>query len=133
MQKLPKKQLLIVDDNRIDNLIISKFVEKITDEINIQFEFNGASAITYLKNSLHLPPLIFLDLHMPLVNGFDFLDKFEKEFSEKLPHTKVIVISSSINPADKAKALSFRSVESFISKPVDKKIVSRLLNMIEVN
>jgi CheY-like chemotaxis protein len=81
--------------------------------------------INYFENQRSLPEseqkapkLIFLDLQMPLIDGWEFLDIFQKDFAINFPDVKFIILSSSVDPDDSAKAKSSPSVIGFYQKPV---------------
>tara|TARA_R110002051_G_scaffold4731_9_gene26266 strand:+ start:2170 stop:2574 length:405 start_codon:yes stop_codon:yes gene_type:complete len=86
---------------------------------NILVYENGKEALDDLrfmmKSKIEFPEVIFLDLNMPIMNGWDFLDEFIKlDTQEKV---RVYVVSSSINEMDKQRALKYNIVVDFISKP----------------
>lgn len=117
---------MLIDDNEIDNLINQKMIEAsaITEHI---FTHSGAkSAIEFLRNAEKivkqtpnvLPEVIFLDIDMPLMDGFQFLDQFEKLTAETKKYCKVIMLTSSINPQDLNKSKGYAHVKKFLNKPL---------------
>ena len=118
--------VMLIDDNEIDNLINQKMIEaaNITDHIYIH---TGArSAIEFLRNiegleDEHqniLPEIIFLDIDMPLMDGFQFLDEFEKLTDTSKNHCKIVMLTSSINPQDVNKSQKYSYVKKYINKPL---------------
>jgi CheY-like chemotaxis protein len=118
--------VMLIDDNEIDNLINQKMIEasSITEHI---FTHSGAkSAIEFLRNaekivkntSNILPEVIFLDIDMPLMDGFQFLDQFEKLQAETKKYCKIVMLTSSINPQDLNKAKGYAHVKKFLNKPL---------------
>lgn len=110
----------VVDDDEIFVFVLRKLLEKsdhFDEVVNIG---NGLEAIEmlhnqYQKNGL-LPDLIFLDLNMPILDGWQFLDAIEQlEFKDRL---EIHVISSSIDTREIEKAKAYPTVKSFVSKPV---------------
>jgi CheY-like chemotaxis protein len=118
--------VMLIDDNEIDNLINQKMIEAagITDNI---FTHSGAkSAIEFLRNIEKivrtspniLPEVIFLDIDMPLMDGFQFLDQFEKLSSDTKTYCKIVMLTSSINPQDLNKSKTYNYVRKFLNKPL---------------
>ncbi|MBK7652558.1 MAG: response regulator [Flammeovirgaceae bacterium] len=114
--------VLLVDDNDTDNFI-SKRIIKITKFANrVEVKSSGKGALDYLKehqnNSENIPNIIFLDINMPIVDGFVFLYEFEK-FNELVrSKCKVIILSSSDNKRDIDKIVNNNHVIKFITKPL---------------
>lgn len=125
--------LCIIDDDDIFTLVAKKIV-KLVDFCDETILFkNGHEALNYFQEldsqeSL-FPEVIFLDLNMPLMGGFDFLKELEKLKGKE--ETKVFIFTSSIDPEDQQKAMEFTIVEQFVEKPltVDKlKLISEKLS-----
>lgn len=111
---------MLVDDDDvtlyIGNLAITR--NHFASEV-IQFE-SAESAIEQLR-SLEIserPGMIFLDINMPHMNGWEFLDIFEKEFYHPGSGPDVVMLTSSIDPLDREKSKIYQSVMEFISKPL---------------
>lgn len=116
---------MLIDDNEIDNLINQKMVEaaSITDHI---FIHTGArSAIEFLRNiekleiaEQVLPDVIFLDIDMPLMDGFQFLDEFEKLMTTTKQKCRIVMLTSSINPQDVNRSKKYGNVKLYLNKPL---------------
>ena len=116
------KEILLVDDDSINLLlceVLSRqegFAEKCVKCLN------GQQALDFLKSTVADqqmgPKLIFLDINMPVMNGWDFLKEFEQITPLLLRIPKIVVLSSSPDPNDVTKALSHSAVIEFISKPL---------------
>ncbi|MCX2484885.1 response regulator [Pedobacter sp. MR2016-24] len=113
-------QLLVIDDDAINIFIIKKLIEKTGYLLEIISMSNGELAIEHLKKqnsqNLALPDLIFLDINMPIMTGWEFLVEYEKLGIEKM--IPVYMLSSSIFQNDIDKARTFPNVKDFMSKPM---------------
>lgn len=114
--------VMLVDDNDTDNFISKRIIEITKFAKEVEIKNSGKSALEYLEqnkdNPEKLPSLIFLDINMPIVDGFVFLYEFEK-FSETVrDKCKVIILSSSDNKRDIDKIVNNDHVIKFITKPL---------------
>lgn len=114
--------VMLVDDNETDNFISKRIIEITQFARRVEAKGSGQSALEYLKqhenNPENLPNIIFLDINMPIVDGFVFLYEFEK-FSELVrSRCKVIILSSSDNKRDIDKIVNNNYVIKFITKPL---------------
>lgn len=115
-------KIMIIDDNYVDNYIASALIKNnnLTKDL-LEFD-NGVKAIEYLEknkdNHQELPDLILLDIYMPLMDGFEFLNLFEKIDSKLTKNCKICIVSSSIDDNDIFKAKLDKKIYNFISKPL---------------
>jgi CheY-like chemotaxis protein len=114
--------VMLVDDNDTDNFISRRIIEITRFAKDVIIKNSGKSALEYLEENKSvpdsLPDLIFLDINMPIVDGFVFLYEFEK-FEDGLKNKcKVIILSSSDNKRDIDKIVNNDHVIKFITKPL---------------
>ncbi|KOY84885.1 chemotaxis protein CheY [bacterium 336/3] len=123
----PYKAIMLIDDNEIDNLINQKIIEASNICDYIFTHTGGKSAIEFLKNiekiapitgNQGLPELIFLDIDMPLMDGFQFLDEFDTLSHTTKEYCKIVMLTSSINPQDMSKSKKYQYVKKYINKPL---------------
>ena len=123
--------IAIVDDDKIFQLTASKAIKAtaITDRI-LQFE-NGEVALQYLKANLqntdNLPDYIFLDINMPFVDGWMFLDDYDTLKQLLAKTISIFVVSSSIDQRDIDRAKNNRNVSDYVEKPVTRDKFLKLL------
>lgn len=119
--------VMLIDDNEIDNLINQKMVEAARLSDYIYTHTGAKSAIEFLKNIEQLekdvvervlPDVIFLDIDMPLMDGFQFLEEFNKLKDTTIKKCKIIMLTSSINPQDVSKSKKYEAVKKYLNKPL---------------
>ncbi|MDQ3535848.1 MAG: response regulator [Bacteroidota bacterium] len=122
--------VMIVDDNDTDNFISKRIIEITKFANEVEIKNSGKSALEYLENNegniKKLPDLIFLDINMPIVDGFVFLYEFEKFSSLLKNKCKVIILSSSDNKRDIDKIVNNDHVIKFITKPLTEKALNEI-------
>lgn len=115
-KKMPLKNIFLAEDDPDDQYLFQDAIRQINPEINFQVASNGKETIEFLKNQLLLPDLIFLDLNMPLMNGFECLSKMKND--RRLNSIPIVIFTTSKNPAD-AQATHQLGANVFLSKPTD--------------
>ena len=124
-------KIMIVDDNEFDCYITSKIINNVDEKIDIM-EFNSSlTAIQFLEEFQNspdkLPDLIFLDIYMPLLDGFGFIDKFNL-FSDVLKnHTKICILSTTVDDLYIHKAKLNSSI-LYSSKPITNEFFQSIIN-----
>ena len=124
--------ILLVDDDEINNFISIKLIKKALANANITACLNGRFAIDELSRIQKtdpdlLPDFILLDINMPIMNGWEFLDEYKRLNLDPAGKSKIYIISSSVFSNDITKAKSYPLVKNFVSKPLSvEKIVEML-------
>lgn len=125
------KTLYLVDDDDIFRDTSTKFINKSKLVENIEGYANGVEAIDALKKSLasgtNIPNLILLDLNMPIMDGWEFLQEFNT-LSLAQHNIKVYIITSSINEVDFDRANHEPLIKGYIIKPITAKTLKELFN-----
>lgn len=127
------RTVMLIDDNEIDNLINQKMIEAAAIAENIYTHTGAKSAIEFLRNMEKmdfakdvLPNVIFLDIDMPLMDGFQFLDEFEKLTEATKKMCKVVMLTSSINPQDFDRSKKYNNVKLFLNKPLSNESILKI-------
>lgn len=120
--------ILLVDDDDDDNFYHQIIINKMNMVNNIDIAANGVEAIAYLKNENNLPPdLIFLDLNMPKMNGWEFLEQYKDLSISQKAKVLIIILTTSANPDDIRRAKEIEDVTGFNTKPLSKEYLTELL------
>ncbi len=118
----------IIDDDKIYVNLVKKIIEIKKLSENLLIYKNGKEALDYFKDIMEnvtdedkLPDIIFLDLNMPVMDGWEFLNEFIKIKNSLNKKITLYVVSSSIDPRDLERAKSFNLVTDYLIKPIELK------------
>lgn len=130
MQKL--KSILLIDDNLHDNFfheLVIKELDCAEEVISIQNPLEGlAYLLSKNESSSPFPDLIFLDINMPKMNGFELLKAYKQQKTNVSDNLVVIMLTTSLNPEDEKKASEFEEIALFATKPLDEKLLNSILS-----
>lgn len=133
------EQILCIDDDPITLMLSKKVIEKSSFSDEIITAQNGEEALLYFNTLKYnkakivkKPQLIFLDLNMPVMGGWEFLDYFTSPAYDEFNSVNVIVLSSTINPEDLLKAKKYPIIKDFLSKPITKAMLEYLKNKMDL-
>jgi len=124
--------ILCIDDDPITIMLCKMVITKASFSNKVITASNGEEALRYFNTlksltddnkSTTYPQLIFLDLNMPVMGGWGFLDCFNTEDYSDFNASKVIILSSTIDPEDLEKSKKYPMVIDFLSKPVSKEML----------
>lgn len=129
------ESVLCVDDDHITLMLCKMVISKTSFSKEIATAKNGEEALKYfdsikITNSINKTELIFLDLNMPLMDGWGFLDSFSTSKYAEFHNTKIIILSSTIDPDDLEKSKKYPLVIDFFSKPITKEMLESLKSKI---
>jgi len=111
--------ILLVDDDNVHHVVTSMLIKRLPFEVESSKAMDGREAIDQIKANLDNPPdLVLLDLNMPVMNGWEFLEEIDN-LKHLMPRQPIIcILSSTIAPDDIERSMSYSNVHSFISKPL---------------
>ena len=116
--------ILLIDDDDVANFIYSRIIANSAIANNIKTYQSAQAALNYLKEceegNFSPPEIIFLDINMPVMSGWDFLEKYDSFSNLIKENTRIYMLSSSVYQEDLDKAKSYAEVEDYIIKPLTK-------------
>ena len=128
--------IMVIDDDEPTNFINEMVIEEANCTCHLEIIDSGIKALNYLqkastcedkKNSIFLPDLIFLDINMPCMNGWEFLDEYRKLNSRCILKPIIIILTTSLCPDDKQRAEDILEVAGFENKPLTEEMVNRVI------
>lgn len=124
-------KLILIDDDPIYHKISKLMIKGYSPIQDVVSSTDGKATLDYLvENQLNqdnLPDYIFVDLHMPEYDGWDFLNGYNEIYNSFKKAIKVYIVSSSISPHDISRSKAYSFVNSFIMKPLKKEFLEALM------
>lgn len=131
--KTKLNSILLVDDDEPTNFINQIVIKRLGCAENVTAVKSGLAALDYLNTQEEkgnpLPNLIFLDINMPAMNGWEFLEEFKKLPDHQKSKITIVMLTTSVNPDDHAKAISYKEVADFEIKPLTADKMTRIINL----
>lgn len=121
------KKTLVVNDDPTSLLVACKMIIKAQFANETVTANNGEDALAYFENAVSMgkehfgevPEFIFLDMNMPIMNGWDFLEIFSKKYAGIFPEVKIAVLSSSVDQSDLIGVTKYGVVLASVSSPIN--------------
>jgi CheY-like chemotaxis protein len=124
-------RFLLIDDDDIISVIHPATIQRAISDSDIEITPSGNEAIALIDELIHLqeapPNYIFLDINMPEISGFEFLDRLTETELDFLKDSKIIMLSSSVNQKDIERAKTYPMIRDFISKPLTVEYIRALV------
>lgn len=123
--------ILLIDDDPATNFLHKYVLEKESCAENIISFQNAEEAIEYIKKTIekgfHFPELIFLDINMPRMNGWEFIEAYNKISKQNKISKIVVMLTTSLDTRDREKAESIKEINEFLSKPLTPEKIHQVL------
>lgn len=120
---------MLIDDDHEDNYFHRIIIERMAVSKSIQVAQNGIEALEYLRaeNSV-IPELIFLDINMPRMNGWEFLEEYKHLDKKCKARITIMMLSTSANPDDIRRAREIEDVTGFQTKPLTSEMLAEIMD-----
>lgn len=129
-----KPQVLLIDDDQVYLFAATKTIEATGLAGNVEVCTNGLDALEYLKKiigtSAKLPDVIFIDINMPVMDGWEFLEEYKTLSNDIGSPIKIYILSSSVDKNDIMRSKEYNSVIDYVVKPVYKEKFSEILQAV---
>ncbi|WKX76319.1 response regulator [Zobellia laminariae] len=124
------KSIVLLDDNSATNFIHETYLRRVNCVERIHTFTMGIKAIEYLKTLEVFPELIFVDINMPTMDAWEFMEIYEEiDMSLKI-NTRVILLTTSIIPSDKGKMSLYSEIEAMMFKPLNEEAIRNILGRV---
>lgn len=126
-----KLNFIVIDDSKLDCFIAEKIIKNTGKCETIRSFLQAREALDFIASNPHddlSHTIILVDIQMPIMNGFEFVEEFEKLPGNIVTNYTIYVISSSINENDLQKVHNYKSVKQFLNKPLTSNNLSALLS-----
>lgn len=126
--------ILLIEDDEIINFCNNHLIEKLGISNHVHVALNGQAALQYLSGKeaanaeYRKPDLILLDINMPIMNGFEFLEHFEKLPKEEQEGHLIVMLTSSMAPEDQRKASRFACLTDYYPKPLNESKIQEIMD-----
>lgn len=130
MAQIKKLNFIIIDDSKLDCFIAEKIIKNTGKSESIRSFQQGRDALDYITNAKpdeYSHTIILVDIQMPIMNGFEFVEEFEKLPLHITSNYTIYIISSSINDNDLNRVHNYPSVKQFLNKPINSNNLAILL------
>ena len=128
------RKVLVIDDNEIDRYVAKLVMENYDFAEKVICLETPMEALELLKeheaNPDELPDLIFLDINMPIMSGFDFLNEYQNLSETIQKHCIIMMLTTSLNDDDRERAKENKFVYSFLNKPLDKEKLEKIADQL---
>ncbi len=129
--------ICVIDDDDIYQFTITKILSSIKMNKKILLFSDGEEALDFMIDNLYsdseLPDVIFLDINMPIMDGFQFMEEYVKLKPKLNKEITIYMVSSSVDPVDIAKAKSISDISDYIIKPIEVKQLKAIMADLQEN
>jgi response regulator RpfG family c-di-GMP phosphodiesterase len=120
------RKYIIIDDDPFNNILCKMQIEITLGDVDIKIFEIPEEGLAFIQNDYIKsiePIILFLDINMPTLSGWEFMEEYEKFGDEVKEQIRIFILSSSVDPRDKDKAEANKYIKGFISKPLDRETI----------
>jgi len=125
--------VLLVDDDNLTNYIHSKAIERSDIDVHVHATQSAREALEFLRHSGSAagteeprPGIIFLDVNMPGMNGWDFMEEYRLLSEEQKARIVIVMLTTSLNPEDESRAIANKDIIRFMNKPLKPEMINEI-------
>jgi CheY-like chemotaxis protein len=130
----PQASFIIIDDSRLDCFISEKIIRNSGQFESVRSFTEASKALEFISDTPLTTDcrktIILLDIQMPVMNGFDFAEAFEQLTADRKACYVIFMVSSSTNESDRIRIGNYPSIRQLYKKPLNKEIITELLDMV---
>jgi len=119
--------ILLIDDNQADNRYHQIVIKGMNITERIEVALDGVEALNFLNQENSSPDLIFLDINMPKINGWEFLKEYQKLSAKQKAKIIIVMLTTSDNPKDLERAKQIKEVAGYKVKPLTEELLTEIL------
>jgi CheY-like chemotaxis protein len=120
------KSILLIDDDKATNILHKYIIKKTNEHIFTHIASDAQQGLDYLLRKdefdndtlFPLPDIIFLDINMPVMDGWEFMEEYNNLQDSQKAHTLIMLLTTSINPSEKKRATETAGISGFMNKPL---------------
>jgi CheY-like chemotaxis protein len=123
-------EIFLVDDDEVFNYLNTAVIHHTDDAIKVKAFKSGEELLGYVsanRQNIVFPDIMFVDIRMPNIDGFELLDMLSKDESKPFAQTRIYMLSSTLDHRDLEKARQCKMVKDFLSKPLTKELLQGII------
>lgn len=121
--------IYLIDDNETINLVNQRIIKECIKQVSFNTFLNGLAAIKFMMSNPEEPDFVFVDIEMPVMNGWDFLNIYQDKYLALWPNAKVYLLSASLNKQDMEKSQQYLFLKGYLIKPMHKETFENIFEL----
>lgn len=130
-----KTVICVIDDDKMYQFVVRKTLDLVEKPKKLMIFSDGEEALDYLSQNLstaeNLPDIIFLDINMPIMDGWDFLDEYIKLKGKPEKKITIYMVSSSVDPVDVERAKKMSEITGYVVKPIGPSKITEIIEAVQ--